>query len=93
MIDPGDRRRRDALITEARQMMSVMFGLVITLGVAGLIEGFITGRVDQAWIRVSVGVVVFAAFIAWIVLLGRPAHLRGYTGEQDESTRPKFAYT
>ncbi len=91
LIDPGQRRRRDALVSEAREMMSVMFGLVLTLGVAGLIEGFITGHVEQAWLRVGIGVAVFVGFIAWIVLLGRPAYRRGYTGQPDEALAARFA--
>ena len=66
IIDPGDRPRRQALAEEARSAMVLVFGVALTLAVAGTIEGFVTGSALPTWVRVGIGVTVEAVFLAWV---------------------------
>jgi len=76
LIDPGDRRRADALTEEGRRSVVVVLGLVGGFAVAGLIEGFVTGSPLPTWARVGIGIAVWAAFCTYVVRLGRDAHSR-----------------
>jgi uncharacterized membrane protein SpoIIM required for sporulation len=76
VIDPGDRTRTKALAEEARYAGYVLLGLVLGLGVAGLIEGFVTGQQWPTALRIGIGSVAFLAFWGWICLLGPSAHRR-----------------
>jgi uncharacterized membrane protein SpoIIM required for sporulation len=40
LVDPGSRRRSEALVTEARRSVLMVLGTVPWLGVCGLVEGF-----------------------------------------------------
>lgn len=44
VVDPGPRRRVEALAEQGRAVMSVALGLVVVLLVSGLIEGLVTPR-------------------------------------------------
>ena len=80
LIDPGDRFRGEALTQEGRRAIAIVLGLVVVFSVAGLIEGFVTGSPLPTWARVSVGVIVEVAFLAYLVLRGRNAAARGLSG-------------
>lgn len=80
LIDPADRRRASALAEEGRRAAMVVLGLIPVFGIAGAIEGFITGRGLPTVLRVGIGAAVCAAFWAYIVILGRDATARGVTG-------------
>jgi uncharacterized membrane protein SpoIIM required for sporulation len=87
VIDPGDRPRLGALAEEGRRCGAIVLGLVLALGVAGLIEGFVTGRVSSTPLRVGIGVVAFGAFWSYVVVLGRQAEGQGSTGSLGETER------
>ncbi len=80
LIDPGDRLRRAAVTEEGRRSVVLVLGLVATFGAAGLIEGFVTGSGLPTAVRVGIGVLVEATFVAYAVTLGRDAAARGLTG-------------
>lgn len=84
VIDPGDRSRGTALSEEGRRTVVLVLGVVLSLAVAGTIEGFITGSSLPTAIRVGVGVVVELAFVAYLVVCGRAAARRGLTGAMGE---------
>jgi uncharacterized membrane protein SpoIIM required for sporulation len=87
VIDPGDRPRLAALAEQGRRTVVIVVGLILTFGVAGAIEGFVTGRPWPTVLRVGVGALAEAAFLAYALILGRRAAARGLTGalgEQDE---------
>jgi uncharacterized membrane protein SpoIIM required for sporulation len=86
VIEPGDRPRLTALAQEGRRSAAVVLGLVMALGVAALIEGFVTGRGVPTSIRVAVGVLAGALFWAYVLLQGRAAAARGVTGALGERT-------
>ena len=86
IIDPGDRERGAALVEEGRRAAMVVLGLVPVFGVAGTIEGFITGRGLPTVARVGIGVIVCTAFWAYVTVLGRAAAANGITGLPGERT-------
>jgi uncharacterized membrane protein SpoIIM required for sporulation len=81
IIAPGDRTRMRALGEEARAAIAVALGLVAVLFVSGLIEGFVTGWVHTTWLRIGIGVLAEALFIAYVFTVGRRAHQAGETGD------------
>jgi uncharacterized membrane protein SpoIIM required for sporulation len=87
VIAPGDRTRAQALGREARRAGVIALGLVFAFVVAGLIEGFVTGRGVPTGLRVAIGVLVEVVFVGWIVVQGRAATRRGVTGEIGELDR------
>jgi uncharacterized membrane protein SpoIIM required for sporulation len=87
VIAPGDRSRARALGDEARRSGVIALGLVLAFAVAGLIEGFVTGRGVPTGLRVGIGVAAEVAFITWIVVQGRAATARGVTGALGELDR------
>ena len=84
LVDPGDRRRKQALLEEGRRAAAIVLGLAATFTVAGLIEGFVTGSALPTWARVGVGVLAETAFVLYVVVLGRAAAARGLTGSIGE---------
>jgi uncharacterized membrane protein SpoIIM required for sporulation len=91
VIDPGPRRRGQALAEEGRAAVGIALGLIGALLVSGLIEGFVTGWVHITWLRIGIGVVAEAAFLAYVIVLGRRAVRQGETG--DSTIRPDLAPT
>ena len=87
LIVPGDRRRSEAVAEEARRAVAVVIGLVAVFGVAGLIEGFVTGSALPTWARVGIGTVAEAAFLTYVVAAGRAASALGLTGALGEEPR------
>ncbi|MEO1063285.1 MAG: stage II sporulation protein M [Actinomycetota bacterium] len=80
VVVPGDRRRADALAEEGRRSVSIVLGLVVAFGIAGLIEGFVTPSGLPTWARVTIGAVVWALFSGYLVLGGITAARHGLTG-------------
>lgn len=85
LVDPGDRRRRDALAEAGRRAVVLVLGTVVTLAIAGTIEGFVTGSALATGARVGIGVTVEVLFLTYAVVLGRAARRRGLTGALGES--------
>ena len=73
VIAPGDQTRWKALSEQGRDVGNVVIGLVIAFAVAGLIEGFVTGRPWPTSIRVGIGVIAFVGFWGWTLIHGRHA--------------------
>lgn len=80
IIAPGDRSRGEALAEEGKRSVVIVLGLVVAFLVAGLIEGFVTGRPWSTWLRVGIGVTAEAAFLAYLLAQGRAAAGAGFTG-------------
>ena len=77
----------EALGQEARQSVVIAIGLALAFVVAGLIEGFVTGRGVPTSLRLAIGFGAWAAFVCWVVLQGRAATARGVTGRLGELDR------
>jgi uncharacterized membrane protein SpoIIM required for sporulation len=92
-IAPGPGRTRGrALAQTARSGMLVALGLVGVLAVSGLLEAFVTPSPLPTVLRIAIGVVVWGAFLAYVVVLGRRAQLEAVTTDLDpelnEAVRP-----
>jgi uncharacterized membrane protein SpoIIM required for sporulation len=81
-IAPGPHRTRgQALAERARGGMLVALGLAVTLGVAGLLEAYVTPSGLPTVMRIGIGAVVWVAFMAYALGVGGAAHRRGETGD------------
>jgi uncharacterized membrane protein SpoIIM required for sporulation len=87
IVDPGPRRRADALAQEGRSAFAVAIGLVGVLLVSGMIEAFVTPSPLPTWARIAVGAVVEVAFLAYVFVLGRRAAAVGDMGDVEEWLR------
>jgi uncharacterized membrane protein SpoIIM required for sporulation len=83
-IAPGARTRGRALAEDGRSFIAIVGGIVLSLLVSGVIEGFVT-RQPWPWaIKIGIGTVALAAFLAYQWIVGRRAVRLGQTGDVDE---------
>jgi len=80
-VAPGPRSRAQSLATEGRAMVGLALGLVPVLFVSGVVEGFVTPSGLPTAARIAIGALALLAFLAYAVLLGRPAVRDGETGD------------
>ena len=90
MIDPGPRRRAEALAEEGRGTVVIALGLVVVLAVSGVIEAFVTPSGLPTWLRIGIGVVVECAFLAYVFVLGRRGVRAGATGDLEDELRGDY---
>ncbi|MEZ0074979.1 stage II sporulation protein M [Planotetraspora sp. GP83] len=81
VIDPGPRRRGEALAEQGRAVMSVALGLVVVLLISGLIEAGVTPSGLPTWARIGIGALAEALFLAYVIVFGRRAMRTGETGD------------
>jgi uncharacterized membrane protein SpoIIM required for sporulation len=87
-IAPGPTRTRSgALAQTARSAMLVALGLVGVLAVSGLIEAFVTPSPLPTPARVGIGVLAWAAFLGYVVVLGGRAQRAGRSADLDPDLR------
>lgn len=83
-VAPGQKTRLESLAHEGRALVTVGIGLIFSLLVAAVIEAFVTPA-DWPWpVKIGIGSVALAAFLAYMLILGRRAHRAGETGDLDE---------
>jgi uncharacterized membrane protein SpoIIM required for sporulation len=92
-IAPGPGRTRGrALAQTARSGMLVALGLVGVLAVSGLLEAFVTPSPLPTILRIAIGVLVWLAFLAYVVVLGWRADVERVTTDLEaplnEDVRP-----
>ena len=75
ILRPGDRSRRDALRLATAQSARVLLLVIAVLGVAGLIEGFVSPSDASGAAKAAIGVVTGVLLWGYIALAGRPATL------------------
>ncbi|MEU6713114.1 stage II sporulation protein M [Nonomuraea sp. NPDC046802] len=85
VIDPGPRKRVEALAEQGRAVMSVALGLVVVLFVSGLIEAFVTPSGLPTWARISIGVLAEVVFLAYVIVFGRRALRQNETGDVERA--------
>jgi uncharacterized membrane protein SpoIIM required for sporulation len=91
IIDPGPRRRADAIAAEGRSAMTIALGLIVVLAVSGAIEAFVTPSGLPTWLRIGIGLVAETLFISYVWLLGRRAVQAGETGDLELEARGDLA--
>ena len=84
VVDPGPLPRVRALAEAGRALITIALGLVAVLLVSGLIEAFVTPSPLPTWARVGIGGIAEAAFLYYVIVLGRRAVLAGETGDVAE---------
>lgn len=92
LVAPGDRFRSQALAEDARDAVIVLIGVVPAFVVAALIEGFLTGLFSAA-LTVPLGVVVAAAYVAFLFWPERRGRGRQLADVFSEPRRPNVAAT
>lgn len=83
-IAPGPRPRGEALAHAGRVLVVVAIGLVLSLLVSGIIEGFVTGQPWPWPVKIGIGAAALAAFLGYALVLGRRAVRAGETGDASE---------
>jgi uncharacterized membrane protein SpoIIM required for sporulation len=91
LIDPGPRRRAEALAEEGRSTVVIALGLVVVLAVSGAIEAFVTPSGLPTWARVGIGVLAELLFLTYVWTLGRRAAQAGETGDLGDELRGDYA--
>ena len=71
ILQPGERTRRDALRLASAQAVRVVLLVVATLGVAGLIEAFVSPTTLHPAAKLAVGAVTGTLLWAYILFAGR----------------------
>jgi uncharacterized membrane protein SpoIIM required for sporulation len=72
LLRPGDSSRRDALRLAGAQAIRVMLLVVPALGVAGILEAFLSPTDAPVSVKLTVGLVAALALWGYIALVGRP---------------------
>ncbi|MCA2218451.1 stage II sporulation protein M [Jidongwangia harbinensis] len=84
-IAPGPHRTRgQALAERARSGMLVALGLALTLGVAGLLEAYVTPSSLPAVLRIAIGALVWLLFLGYALGVGGAAHRRRASADLTE---------
>lgn len=83
IIDPGPRRRSEALAEEGRTAIGIAVGLVVYLAISGVLEAFLTPSSLPPWARLTIGFVVWGVVFGGTLVLGRRAVRGGATGDLD----------
>jgi hypothetical protein len=83
-IAPGARTRAAALAEDGRALFTIVIGLILALLLSGIIEGFVT-RQEWPWpIKIGIGTIALAAFLAYQWVIGGRAARDGQTGDLEE---------
>lgn len=83
-IAPGARTRGQALAEDGRALFTVAIGCAISLFASGLIEGFVTPSALPVWAKIAIGACALAAFLFYMLFVGRRAVLAGESGDLTE---------
>ena len=60
-------------------------GTAISLFCSGLIEGFVTPSGLPVWAKIAIGALALAAFLAYMLVLGRRAVRAGESGDLEDA--------
>jgi uncharacterized membrane protein SpoIIM required for sporulation len=72
ILRPGDLSRRDALRLAGAQAVRIMLLVVPVLGVAGLIEAFVSPSDAPIVVKIVVGLIAASLLWGYILFVGRP---------------------
>ncbi|EFC86331.1 stage II sporulation protein M [Parafrankia sp. EUN1f] len=91
IIAPGARRRSEALAAEGRAAVGIVLGMAVVLAVSGAIEAFVTPSSLPTAVRIGIGVVAWAGFVAYVWIYGRRATAAGESGDLDAALAQDLA--
>jgi uncharacterized membrane protein SpoIIM required for sporulation len=77
IVDPGPLPRSQALAVAGRETITLALGAIVVLLVSGVIEAFVTPSPLPTWARIGIGVCAEAAFLGYVIVLGRRAAAAG----------------
>ncbi len=77
--------RLEALAAEGRETITIVLGLIVVLLVSGVIEAFVTPSPLATWARILIGACAEAAFLGYVILLGRRAAAAGLSPDIGEA--------
>lgn len=81
LIAPGPMPRIESVARAGRTLALVAVGTTIFLFVSGVVEGYVT-RQPWPWaVKIGIGAIVLAAYLAYSLVLGRRAHRAGHDGD------------
>ncbi|GAB49218.1 stage II sporulation protein M [Mobilicoccus pelagius] len=80
-VDPGPRSRLSSLGAEGRRVVGIAMGLVALFATAAVVEALVTPSGWPTPVRIGIGLVVEAAFLAYVFVAGRRAADLGVTGD------------
>ncbi len=83
-VAPGPLTRSRSLAENGRSLFTVAVGLVFVLFVSGVIEGFVTPAPWPWQVKITIGAAALAAFLVYMLVLGRRAARAGHTGDLEE---------
>lgn len=84
-VAPGRQTRMESLARAGRSLATVVVGLILSLALSGLVEGFVTGQKDWSWpVKVGIGATALAVFLFYMLVVGRKATVLGETGDLTE---------
>jgi uncharacterized membrane protein SpoIIM required for sporulation len=81
LIDPGPRRRIQALAEEGRAAVTIVLGLIVVLATSGAIEAFVTPSSLPSWARIGIGAVAEVGFLTYVIVAGRRARRLGLSAD------------
>jgi uncharacterized membrane protein SpoIIM required for sporulation len=76
LVAPGDLPRLESLRRAVGPAVRLVLGTIPLFIVAGVIEGFITPRDIDPWLRIGFGLAMLGLFAAYVLLAGRGAGRR-----------------
>jgi uncharacterized membrane protein SpoIIM required for sporulation len=85
VISPGHRPRGQVLAEQGRAVVAVAVGLMVVLLVSGVIEALVTPSPLPTFLRIGIGILAEAAFLAYIVYFGGRAARAGHTGDIEDA--------
>lgn len=80
-IDPGPRTRATSLAATGRATVRAALGLTLVLAVSGALEAFLTPSGLPAGVKIAIGALVWAAFVGYVLVLGRRGVRAGNEGD------------
>jgi uncharacterized membrane protein SpoIIM required for sporulation len=83
IISPGPRPRVESLAAEGRAAVSITLGAALALAVSGAIEAFVTPSGLPTAVRIGIGALAWAGFVAYVALYGARAAAAGETADLD----------
>lgn len=83
-LAPGPRSRGEAVAAAGRSLGTIAIGLVFVLGLSGIVEGFVTPQTWPWQVKLALGALALAVFLAYVLILGRRAYREGETGDLTE---------